>query len=120
MSAITSLPSNAASTGVRPQGIGLDAQLGRLQKELAECINCASAKTTGGQAKIQAISDKISAIKSRINDAPSSIRNNETQQAIKAQDAQQQIAQQVNNVPPNPENRPILDAAVGRIINISV
>ena len=97
MSAITSLPSSAAFTGVRPQGIGLDAQLGRLQKELAECVNCASAKTTDGQAKIQAVSDKISAIKSRINDA-----------------------QQVNNVPPNPENRPILDAVVGGIINISV
>ena len=72
MSAITSLPSSAAFTGVRPQGIGLDAQLGRLQKELAECLNCASAKTTDGQSKIQAISDKISAIKSRINDAASS------------------------------------------------
>lgn len=46
-------------------------------------------------------------------------RTNETQQATKAQEVQQQIAQQVNNVPPNAENRPILGAAVGGIINIS-
>ena len=47
-------------------------------------------------------------------------RNNETQQALKAQEVQQQTAQQVNKVPPSPENRPIVDAAVGGIINISV
>jgi hypothetical protein len=41
---------------------GLDAQIARFKKELSDCVNCESAKTTKGKAKIQAISDKITAL----------------------------------------------------------
>lgn len=51
--------------------------------------------------------------------AAQSQRSNDTQQATKAQEVQQQIAQQANSVPPSAQNRPILGAAVGGVINIS-
>jgi hypothetical protein len=41
---------------------GLDAQIARHKKELSDCVNCESAKTTKGKAKIQAISDQIAAL----------------------------------------------------------
>jgi hypothetical protein len=37
---------------------GLDAQIARYKKELPDCVNCESAKTTKGKAKIQAIVEK--------------------------------------------------------------
>jgi hypothetical protein len=47
---------------------GLQYQLVRFQKELAECVNCASAKTAQGKATIEAISGKISSIRLRIDE----------------------------------------------------
>ena len=57
------LPVNAGvSTG------GLEARLERYQKELADCVNCDSAKTLEGKQKIQDVSGKISEIKARIEE----------------------------------------------------
>jgi hypothetical protein len=47
--------------------VGLRAQLADYQKQLSECVNCASAKTLEGKAQIQALSDKIGDIKARLD-----------------------------------------------------
>lgn len=47
---------------------GLEARLARYQKELSDCVNCASAKTLEGKQKIQDVSSKISEIKTRIEE----------------------------------------------------
>jgi len=67
-SAITLGAAPAASTyssGV-PSSVSLQAQLQRYQKQLSDCVNCASAKTSRGKADIQAISERISQIKRAI------------------------------------------------------
>lgn len=62
----SSLP-NPASTDL--SSAGLTAQLGRYQKELSECVNCSSAKTSEGKIKITELSGKISELKTRIEEA---------------------------------------------------
>ncbi|HTD06393.1 FlxA-like family protein [Undibacterium sp.] len=44
----------------------LQAQLERYQRELSDCVNCSSAKTSEGKAQIDEISGKISSLKSRM------------------------------------------------------
>lgn len=52
---------------------GLEYQLSRYQKQLSECVNCASAKTPQGKADIEAISGKISSLRLRIDEVVSGI-----------------------------------------------
>jgi len=52
------------SSPVKPKA-GHDAELAKLQKELSDCVNCNSAKTSEGKTKIQAVAGKISAIKAK-------------------------------------------------------
>ncbi|GAO36629.1 hypothetical protein SCT_2038 [Sulfuricella sp. T08] len=47
---------------------GLEAQLTRHQKALSEQVNCSSAKTPEGKAAIADISNKISTVKTRIEE----------------------------------------------------
>lgn len=42
------------------------ARLDRYQKQLSDCVNCASAKTPKGKADIAAISDRINKVKQAI------------------------------------------------------
>ena len=44
----------------------IEAKIARYQKELSDCVNCASAQTTEGKAKIEAITSKISTAEARI------------------------------------------------------
>ena len=53
-------PSSPSSTA------GIEAQIARDQKELSNCVNCASAETKQGQADIQALSNKINIAKARL------------------------------------------------------
>ncbi|MBU1691799.1 MAG: hypothetical protein KJ958_00945 [Gammaproteobacteria bacterium] len=53
---------NGASTA------GLEAQLTRHQKALSEQVNCSSAKTPEGKAVIADLSNKISTVKTRIEE----------------------------------------------------
>lgn len=46
---------------------GLEGQLARYRKQLSECVNCASSKTAEGKAEIEAISARISEIRTRID-----------------------------------------------------
>ncbi|MFP5418288.1 MAG: hypothetical protein ACLGHA_03935 [Gammaproteobacteria bacterium] len=45
---------------------GIEAQVARYKKELSDCVNCESAKTTAGKAEIAALAGKISAAEARI------------------------------------------------------
>ncbi|NIA56282.1 hypothetical protein HAV22_21875 [Massilia sp. TW-1] len=46
--------------------VGLRAKLDRYEKQLSDCVNCASAKTPEGKADIAAISAKIDEVKRTI------------------------------------------------------
>ena len=60
-------PNSPRIAPVQPQSAtGLQAELARLQGVLAACVNCAAAETTQGKAEIQEVSNKINAIKARI------------------------------------------------------
>lgn len=60
----SSAGSGAISTGAA--AAGLEAQLTRYQKQLSECVNCASSRTAEGKAEIEAISARISEVRARI------------------------------------------------------
>ena len=47
---------------------GLEAQIVRYEKQLSDCVNCASAKTPEGKKAIAEISNKISATRARIDE----------------------------------------------------
>lgn len=53
----------AASTG------GLRVELAKYEKELSNCVNCASATTTEGQQEIQRLTSEIARLKARIEEA---------------------------------------------------
>ena len=110
----TGLTAANSTPGAAVSAAGLEAQLARLQKELSECVNCASANTTEGKAKIQAISDKISVVNARL-DAVSveSKRGAETQKT-----GQSAESQQGRYSAANAENRPEAGSTAGGIINI--
>ncbi|MET3107648.1 hypothetical protein AAKU67_001908 [Oxalobacteraceae bacterium GrIS 2.11] len=66
---VQTIGSNLA-TGASSSGSalpGLEAQLKKYQKQLSECVNCDSSKTTEGKAQIQSISSSISDVKARID-----------------------------------------------------
>lgn len=58
----------AIANEVLPGGAvaGLEAQLARYQKELSNCVNCASAKTPEGKEEIQRLSNEVDKLKARI------------------------------------------------------
>ena len=71
-----------ATAGYQPSGSGasasgLQAQLARYQKQLSECVNCASAKTPEGKATIESLSAKISDIRERIDQVAQSQPGNQ-------------------------------------------
>lgn len=68
VSAINSSPS-LGPAGSGPSVASLQAQLDRCQKQLSDNVNCASANTREGKETIQALSNKISEIKARIQEA---------------------------------------------------
>jgi hypothetical protein len=55
--------------GGAPSSTALQARLERYQKQLSDCVNCASAKTPEGKADIENISAQISQVKQRIAQA---------------------------------------------------
>ncbi|TCV87480.1 FlxA-like family protein [Sulfurirhabdus autotrophica] len=108
--------SQAYSTaGSGTASAGLEAQLARLQQELSDCVNCASAKTTEGKAKIQAVEAKINVIQARLDAVAVQSQGDNNIQAISKSSQTQQLDQHSANV----ENRPIRDSLVGSVINTS-
>jgi hypothetical protein len=103
MLSTTGLTSNTGSAG-----LDSTSQLARLQQQLSDCVNCSSAKTTAGKAKIQAISDQIGAIKERQQQA----QQNTVNQTPDTQNSPQ--------FQRDPNNNPIPGATVGGTINIAV
>jgi hypothetical protein len=66
VSAIGSSPTfNITPTSVALTA-GIETQIARDQKALSNCVNCASAETKQGQADIQALSNRISLAKARL------------------------------------------------------
>jgi hypothetical protein len=63
--------SYASPAGTSASAASLQAQLDRYQKQLSDCVNCASAKTPQGQAAIRDLSGKIAAVKAHIEQAAS-------------------------------------------------
>jgi hypothetical protein len=53
----------------------VQAQLTQVESQLADCVNCDTAKTTAGQAKIQILSTRVRALKTRLEELESSRRN---------------------------------------------
>ena len=87
---VTLAASATASTaygGGAPSATSLQAQLERYQKQLSDCVNCASAKTPQGKSDIQAISARISQIEQRIAQTQNSTDNRSDQQAAPVQSA---------------------------------
>ena len=60
----TGSPSFPGASGAT---FGLEAQLDRYRKQLSDCVNCSSAKTPEGKAKIEELSNRIGEIKARID-----------------------------------------------------
>jgi hypothetical protein len=58
----------SSSYGAVSPTAGLEAQITRYQKQLADCVNCDSANTAQGKENIQEISNKISAAKAKIEE----------------------------------------------------
>ena len=54
------------------------AQLQRLQHQLSDNVNCASAKTSQGKATIAAIEEKIAALKDRMDGKPTAAASADT------------------------------------------
>jgi hypothetical protein len=101
-----------STTGLTPNtgsaSLDTTSQLARLQQQLSECVNCSTANTTAGKAKIQSISDQIGAIKERQQQA----QQNTVNQTPDTQNSPQ--------FQRDPNNNPIPGAAVGGNINIAV
>lgn len=85
---------------------GLDAQLSQLQSQLADCVNCASARTPEGKAKIQEISLKIQSLKARIEAQAAARKPEPTAQAHEGNGPDSfQAASVLRNEPPGPKLR---------------
>jgi hypothetical protein len=61
----STFPSPASNSGSTS---GLEAQIARYQQELSNCVNCSTANTLEGKEKIQSLSNKISALRIRIQE----------------------------------------------------
>lgn len=66
VSAIGSSPTFSVASTPAASTAAIEAQIARDTKELANCVNCASAETKQGQADIQALSNKINVAKARL------------------------------------------------------
>ena len=64
-SAYSATGQSGASSGSR---IGLESQLNTFKKQLSDCINCDSAKTKEGKAKIEELQAKVSIMQERIKE----------------------------------------------------
>jgi hypothetical protein len=64
-------PSASRSDGAQPgTAAALQAELDKYEKQLSDCVNCASAKTEAGKQNIQEISQKIGDLKTQLKQLP--------------------------------------------------
>lgn len=64
-------PSTLPTTG---DAGGLQAQLSQAQRQLADCINCDTADTPSGKAKIQVLTARVQILKDRLEEVETSRR----------------------------------------------
>lgn len=102
----------AASTG------GLRVELAKYEKELSNCVNCASAKTPEGQQEIQRLTSEISRVKARIEEASrnASPENRASVTAAQANAKNDRSAERAGSAPQ--AARPDPDATIGSRIDI--
>ncbi|MGZ3253981.1 MAG: ABC transporter C-terminal domain-containing protein [Burkholderiaceae bacterium] len=117
----TALPSS--STSVSPTA-GLEAQITRYQKQLSDCVNCDSANTAQGKEAIQEISNKISAVKAKIEEINVSKPVNQTSRTynqVNTTAKQDQVPATAGNQASAASNGPqrSATATVGTLINVS-
>lgn len=72
MIAIGSTTSAVSQSASASSGVALRADLARYQKQLADCVNCESAKTPEGKRNIQDLSRRIDGLKAKLNVVPQS------------------------------------------------
>jgi len=65
--AISSAGSSITATGGAPGPV--QAQLAEAERLLSDCVNCDTAKTAQGQAKIQVLSARVQALRARLSEA---------------------------------------------------
>lgn len=112
----------AASPAVQgtSRGGGLDAQLARYEKQLAECINCASAKTPEGRQAIDDLYGKIHDLKAKIEEA----RNDGPVRAAPVPDrtapagGTDTLAQGEQTTRDQPVRRASINGTVGSVIDV--
>jgi len=70
---VGTLASGYSLPGAQQRGsqTALDGEVGQCQRQLADLVTCPSSKTPQGKAAMQALSDRISAARAAINNAPS-------------------------------------------------
>ena len=78
---------------------GQAGELAKLEKELSACINCDSAKTREGQAKIEAISQRISRLRQQSNRAEALEAERQTMSATNAASDLWKVSAQVGDLP---------------------
>jgi hypothetical protein len=69
VSGIGAIARPSSASVATPGPAGLDAQKERVQKQLADCVNCSSASTPEGKAKIEKLSAQLSAVDARLQEA---------------------------------------------------
>ena len=105
-------PTNTSA--VAPPVAGLEAKLTRLQKELSDCVNCASAKSVEGKRKIQEVSDKIGSVKLRLDKITVQVKQVDDSKETNIISASQNLKfTQASDKLPN------TTGTIGSIINIS-
>jgi hypothetical protein len=113
---------SAATPAVQGTGVtgGLDAQLARYEKQLAECVNCASARTPEGKQAIEDLYGKIHDTKAKIEE----VRIVNPVQPASAAESAAQVNTAVSATPDvsNAQDRPFRRASiydtVGSVIDV--
>ena len=110
---------SAAALAVQGTG-GLDAQLARYEKQLAECVNCASARTPEGKQAIEDLYGKIHDTKAKIEEVRTV---NPIQPASAAESAAQlntaaPATPDVSNVQDRPSRCASIYDTVGSVIDV--
>lgn len=91
--------------------VGLDVQLAQLQGQLADCVNCDTARTPQGKAKIQELSIKIQSIRARLE------RVEQAKQIQAPTQTQEPSKALGNDSTPDPQAR---SSPLGRLFDASV
>jgi hypothetical protein len=127
VSAIGSSPASSAVSTTVASTAAIEAQIARDKKELSNCVNCESAKTSQGQADIQTLTNKISIAEARL--AEISAANPANQASALTSTTASDSAANSNSVASNAEDKisnqsaatlDFTDSSTGRLVDLFV